>query len=255
MLLDILPPTIHLTETGSSRPSSAANEFYSNIGRISNLLLPNDLCGYNNLPSEFLYHPNQPDPTLEPSVEADAIRACHTHIVTPVNMVLFNNSYTIAANNQYCRIRSISETTHSVIVQTGTEYVSHVSRVDLGWEVQIGTSWYKFAFLEFKRPGAIKIVDWSAATNGTGPVVGTGEKICRQMVKYGYSWGVKFVCTCDWQSMVLLNLEGNRAEWYNGEESPRPIPSQRLFDIKPQQNETGTVRFFETCFEELFVRQ
>ena len=102
MLLDISPPTIPLTETGSPRPSSAANIFYSNIGRISNLPLPNDLGGYNHLSTEFRYHPNQPDPTLEPSVEADAIRACHNHIVSPVNMVLFNHSYTIATNSQYC---------------------------------------------------------------------------------------------------------------------------------------------------------
>ena len=92
-------------------------------------------------------------------MEADAIRACHNHIVSPVNMVLFNNSYTLAANNQYCRIRSKSEETYSVSVWTGTEHVGHLSRVDLSWEVQIASSWYKFAFLEFKCPGSLKFID------------------------------------------------------------------------------------------------
>jgi len=141
-------------------------------------------------------------------------------------MVLFNHSYTLATNSQYCRIRTKSEDTHSVSVWTGTEHANHVSRVDLGWEVLIGSSWFKFAFLEFKRPGTLKDIDWAAATNGTGPVIGAGEKICRQMVKYGYSWDVKFVCACDWQAMVLLNLQGNRAEWYDDQQRPHPIEAK-----------------------------
>ena len=53
MLLDIPPPMIPLNETGSLRASSAANMYYSNIGSILNLPLPNDLCGYGKLPTEF----------------------------------------------------------------------------------------------------------------------------------------------------------------------------------------------------------
>ena len=226
MLLDISTPTIHLTKTRSPRPSSAANLFYSNIGKITSLPLPADLCGYHNLSTERRYHPNQVDPTLEPSIEADAIRACHHHIVSPVNMVLFDHSYTIATTGQYCRIRTKSEDTHSVSVWTGSEHVGHVSRVDLGWEVLIGTSWFKFAFLEFKRPGTLKEEDWAAATLGTGPVTGAGEKICRQMVKYGYSWGVRFICICDWQSLILLNLQGNIAEWFDAEQNPPRIEAK-----------------------------
>ena len=48
-----------------------------------------------------------------------------------------------------------------------------------------------------------------------GAVEGTGEKICRQLVKYGYLSDVSCVCTCDWESMVLLQLGGNQNEWYN----------------------------------------
>jgi hypothetical protein len=191
--------------------------------------LPDDLSGYNNLPVAILYHPMQVDPTLQLNVEADAIRACHSYIVSAVNMVLFNNSYTLVANNSYCTVRSISEDVHSVRVQTGDTFVSHVSRVDLSWEVWIGNAWYKFAFLEFKRPGALKQREWDAAMNGTGPVEGSGEKICRQLVKYGYSWGVNFVCSCDWESLVLLRFQGNRDQWFHREQLARPIQSQGVW--------------------------
>lgn len=229
MLLEISPPTFCISQTGDARLSSSTNMFYSNVGGITKLALPNDLSGYNNLPTTYRYHPIQGDPTLDLSVEADAVRACLIYLVGPVNLALYNNSYNIASNNSYCHIRSKCEDTHSVNVQSGSTYVNHVSRVDLSWEVKVSNVWYKFAFLEFKRPGALKQREWAAATNGTGPVEGTGERICRQLVKYGYSWGVNFVCTCDWESMALLRLGGNRGQWYNAQQLAPLIQSQGVW--------------------------
>jgi hypothetical protein len=60
---------------------------------LSTSLRPNDLAGYYSLASNLLYHPVQVDRTLRIAVESDAIRACHSHIVDPVNMVLSNNPY------------------------------------------------------------------------------------------------------------------------------------------------------------------
>jgi hypothetical protein len=101
-------------------------------------------------------------------------------------MVLYNNSYIVQGSK--CRIRSNAEDVHSVPV-TSTDGITRnqVSRVDLSWEVLIGNSWQKFAFLEFKRPEALRFSEWRPAHNGTGQVQGSGEKDCRQMVKYGWT--------------------------------------------------------------------
>lgn len=220
--LEIAVPTVPSSGSGTIRNSSDSNKLYANIGRLSTLYCPRDLSGYYNLPSALQYHPIQADPTLELSVEADAIRASHTYIIGPVNMVLFNNSYLM--NGVPCRIRSIAEDVHSRTVQLSTSYsVNHISRVDLSWEVYIGNSWHKFAFLEFKRPSALTLSDWTPATIGTGPVRGSGEKICRQIVKYGYSWNVRFVAACTWDTMVLLFLEGETQNWV--QRGTQPVPN------------------------------
>lgn len=215
--LDSHPPTFPSVGTGYAWQSSAANLFYANIGRIHFLPLPNDLAGYNTLSPAKAYHPIQLDPLLQLGVEADAIWACKSYIVTPTNMVLASNSYNYP-------IRSRSEDSHSVRVNYGQDiyghdiYVNHMSRVDLSWEVQIGGQWIKFAFLEFKRPGALKESEWSPAVLGEGAVEGSGEKICRQIVKYAATWQTPFCCVCDWDIMITLVLRGNREDWVNSRE-------------------------------------
>jgi hypothetical protein len=184
---------------------------------------PRDLSGYNELPTNVVYHPIQVDPTLELSVEADAIRACHTISVGPVNMVLYNNSYIIQGSK--CRIRSIAEDVHSVPITVAPGVTSNlISRVDLSWEVLVGNSWQKLAFLEFKRPGALRSLEWMSATDGTSSVKGSGEKICRQRVKYGYTYNVRYMAACTWDQLVLIYIDGERETWYSTTGiSPEPI--------------------------------
>lgn len=227
MFLEIEPPTIPISHYGTARLSSAANYFYANIGPLRPLSLPNDLSGYNSLPTTKQYHPLQPDPTLQLGVEADAIRACQNYIIDPVNKVLFNNSYIV--DNQLCRIQTKSEDVHSVPVQSGDTSVNHLSRVDFSWEVLVRGSWYKFAFIEFKRPGALKVGEWSAAFNGNGVVEGAGEKICRQLVKYAYSWNVRFLCTSDWENLVLLHIEGEKPQWFNAQQLADPLEASYVW--------------------------
>jgi hypothetical protein len=76
---------------------------------------------------------------------------------------------------------------HSVYVQYGTEYINHLSRVDLSWEVLLDGVWVKFASLEFKRPNALKSTEWAAALGGVGAVIDSGEHICRQATRHGYT--------------------------------------------------------------------
>jgi len=47
------------------------------VGLINDYELPSDLSGYEQLPTDCLYHPVQEDPTLQPAVEADTIKAIY----------------------------------------------------------------------------------------------------------------------------------------------------------------------------------
>ena len=222
-LLEFPSPDLRARGSGGTHTSSAANERYANIQRLTILPKPIDLCGYYNLPQTERYHPVQTDPTLDISVESDAIRACHSYIVGPVNLVLYHNPCYI--QNQPCTIRSISEDVHLAQVLVGNNSVTHISRLDLSWEVYLYGQWQKFAFLEFKRPGAIKIDDWLPARTGN-PVRRGGEKICRQLVKYAYSSGVRFVAAFTWDTLVLIKLGGEMNAWCDMVRDPQPIPAE-----------------------------
>jgi len=85
--------------------------------------------------------------------------------------------------------------------------------------------WQKFAFLELKRPGALKRTEWAPSmSGGQVPVRRSGEKICRQLVKYAYNSGVRYVAACTWDTLVLLKLGGEMNTWCGTE--PSPIPAQ-----------------------------
>jgi hypothetical protein len=106
----------------------------------------------------------------------------------------------------------------------GWHHSNQVSRVDLSWEVLVGTSWYKFAFLEFKCPGALDNTEWLPAWNGTGQVQGSGEKICRQIVKYGWTYNIKYIAACTWDQLVLVHLKEEKYKLVNTTGvSPDPI--------------------------------
>lgn len=211
-LLEISAPHLPTQGSGQASNSSTSNSFYANIGSLTLLAYPDDLAGYYNLDLTHLYHPVQVDRTLDISVEADAIRACHSYIVGPVNMVLANNPYSL--QGQSYPIRSISEDVHSKTVQVGNNYVLHVTRVDLSWQVSLASGWHTFAIVEFKRPKALHQADWAPAMCGQGPVRDQGKKICRQLVKYGMHYGVRFVAACTWDAMILLRLGGDPNNWY-----------------------------------------
>jgi len=208
-LLEILPPPIQSRSTGIARASSASNLAYANIGVIDPLEVPNDLCGYSSLSSSLSYHPTQADPTADLEYEADAVMASYTYIVRPVNMVLFANSFGYS-------IRTRCEDTHCVKVRNASgEEIELVSRVDYSWQAWINNGWETFFVLEYKRPGAIKAFEFAQAFAGTDTVKGSGEKICRQLVKYGYTRRVTYCCAFDWDTMLLLRFKGDRQLWYS----------------------------------------
>ena len=128
------------------------------------------------------------DPLSLSFSEGDIIYQTMSAIFTPVNLVL----------NKYSRgvqIASFSETSHSALVTirtaTGdTTVAKHLSRVDRLWAFWNGQDWVKFAVVEFKRPGAIEDGDWETAIQG-GQVDGLGAAMCRQVVKYCYSYNVR----------------------------------------------------------------
>lgn len=202
-LLEIASPYLGVKLSGQVRDSSLSNANYSNINQLQPLTFPGDLAGYYALPNNELYHPVQVDRTLNINVESDAIRACHSHILGPVNMVLANNLY--VHGGAQLHITSKSEAVHATAN-------GEVTRVDLSYQVVVEQVSYTFAVVEFKRPGALDLRNWEPAmrTPNPGPVIGRGRKICRQLVKYGHAYGIRFVAACiTWDAMMLLYLSGS----------------------------------------------
>jgi hypothetical protein len=204
MHLDYDLPVVQLLSSGLVSVSSVTNQYYANVSRLLTWDLPQGLGGYDNLPADLVYSAAQIDPAIQISGEADAIWASRLYIVTPVNSVLCRNS-------SY-PIRCGSEDSHSVKVMVDGNIVEHMSRVDLSWSVKVREIWYRFAVLEFKRPGAIVYTDWSPALINK-PVVRSAKKICQQLSKYAYSFHNPFNGVCDWFQLVLLRLGGNREQW------------------------------------------
>jgi hypothetical protein len=190
---------------------------YPSLRKIYPLQWPNDLTGYSRLSSTALkFNYVDEDPTLWLDVEADAIWACKHYVVSPVNTVL--------QTGVYFHIRTASENTKSVQIQAGPtaeDVEHHLSRLDLMWDVHINGNWNTFAVLEFKRPGALKNQEWSSALLGQGPVTGTGEKICRQVIKYAYNRDTPFVAAYDWETLILLRLRGLKPSCH-GEQAYAP---------------------------------
>ena len=228
MLLDMNMPASKWSVYGTGRASSAANMYYPNVGVIEEFTLPDDLSGYEQLPTTFRYHSAQEDPTLAPSIEADVIKAIYNIVFAPVNRVLYDTTYTLIDGYQ-CPIRSVSEDTHTVKVVLNPNNpdhstVSHVSRVDYSWQVFLDGYWQKFMLMELKRPGVLIGHDWQDAFAARRAVKGYGEKCCRQTVKYAYGFDVPFIGICDGRSLVLLELDlAGKAEWFNPSGAPRPI--------------------------------
>jgi hypothetical protein len=92
--------------------------------------------------------------------------------------------------------------------------VGHVSHIDYSWEVDMDGGWEKFMIMELKRPGVLRLDEWQNAFSGQGVVKGYGEKCCRQTIKYAYSYDVPVVGICDGLSMVILELDRSRKDWW-----------------------------------------
>jgi hypothetical protein len=221
-LLDHPLPSLATADRRQGRTSSAANYFYANIVSLKKFSPPN-IGGYTDLSNTLQYYPIQPDPTLMGlRVESDAIRAREKYVLDPVNKVLYYNSYSV--DGSMCPITTSCE--ESRVTSPDSNNVTHLSRVDYGWDVLVRGIRVKFAIIEFKRPGALDFSEWVPATKGLGPVEGGGEKSCRQLVKYGYTWNVRYVVLCDWNQMVLLVLEGERTAWFDQNQQVHAISAE-----------------------------
>jgi len=204
-VLDCDVPEVTVLSLGLASTSSRSNGIYPNVNQLFNWDLPECLGGYARLPQDSLFAPPQLDPTIEISVEADAIWASRLYLLTPVN--------TVFSHMSPYKIRCSAEDSHSVRVRLDNKMVEHLSRVDLSWSVEVREGhWNKFALLEFKRRGAICGHDWGPGFNNE-PLVGSAKKICQQLTKYGHTFGTRFVGVSDWDTLVLLRLCGTREAW------------------------------------------
>jgi hypothetical protein len=203
---------------GVAFPSSQANEHYGLIGPLVDWPLPSDLCGYKDLPNHAIYYPNNYDPTVVIITEADDILTAMHTMFNDVNIEL-------ASNASGYQIRCSSEESHSVPVEPDTGRTYHLSRVDKSWSYNDGQKFIRFTVLEFKRPGAIKQVDWFSTTDST--VTGTGANICRQLKKYAYSFSLHHVGVCDLDTLMLLHLGGDRNDWLSSMTGTAPTTGAR----------------------------
>jgi len=207
MLLEADVPTVSFLKFGQSSISSTTNQLYATISQLTEWRLPEGLSGYYDLPADLRYSSIDANPAIQVIGEQDAVWAARSYIVTPVELVLCQNSpYTI---------RCTAEDSHTRKVPTGiseNDTVSHISRVDLSWSVKVLENWYRFAVLEFKRPGAINGADWSPAIQNHS-VVGSAKRICQQLCKYAYTFSSPFVAVCDLHTLLLLRLGGEAQQW------------------------------------------
>ena len=204
-VLDYDAPEGTVLSLGPASTSSRLNGIYPNVTQLFNWDLPEGLGGYARLPQGSPFAPPQLDPTIEINVEADAIWVSRLYLLTPVN--------TVFSHTSPYKIRCSVEDGHSVRVRVDNKMVEHLSRVDLSWSVEVHEGhWNKFALLEFKRPGAICGRDWGPGFNNE-PLVGLTKKICQQLIKYGHTYGTRFVGVSDWDMLVLLRLCGTRDVW------------------------------------------
>ena len=58
--------------------------------------------------------------------------------------------------------------------------------------------------------------DFHPVMNG-GIVTGDGERYVDKLLKYSYTWGVKYVSICDASCLILGILGGERAQYYNAQ--------------------------------------
>jgi len=186
-------------------PSSESNRHYAHLNHIELWQLPEDLSKYSGLAMEARYSPPNEDRSLVASVESDAIVAMRHYIIGPVNTVFHDRFPSF-------RIECKSENSSTVIANIRGVDRKVISRVDLCWQLTVSNVSYTFAVLEFKRPGSIQAHQWSVALNNQA-IFGSARSICQQLCKYAHANNVHKVGVCDLNTMVLLNLHGNPANW------------------------------------------
>ena len=194
---------------GDPSPSSGTNSLYATLRRLVPRPLPANLNGYYELANRYAraFNPVLIDPTLTVNNEADTVFLMRMYIVTPVCAVL-------GTSTQYAVITTSEET-----VSDGRT----ICRVDLSFAVRLSDAITKtFAVLEFKRPGSIKLEEWTPIISGTGAIYGGADIICRQLHKYAAIRETPFVGVCDGLSLVLLQIGGTKETW----KSDRPYSAQ-----------------------------
>lgn len=227
--------------------SSNTNQYYGTIGPITPLPLLQDLAGYNDLNSSVKYSPVPSDPFSVGISEGDIIYDTMNAIFTPVNMVLHKHSRGV-------RLGSFCEAYHSapVTIQLSSGVTisgEHLSRVDRMWAFWNGHTWVKFAVVEFKRPGALADSEWGPAIQG-GEVIGLGATMCRQGLKYYYSYEVRYIIVCDGSRMICLKVGGTKEDWFNSTPlAARPTPAQARWIASREEMKRYAFVFFREALE------
>ncbi|KAJ8096659.1 hypothetical protein POJ06DRAFT_263070 [Lipomyces tetrasporus] len=75
------------------------------------------------------------------------------------------------------------------------------SRLDMNWQC----NGVIFAVLEFKRPYSIRYSEWRKPMTGAGQVTGIGQRIARQLKKYGYYARTPYFGVSDWFTLMHFN--------------------------------------------------
>jgi len=206
--------------SGTIYNSSAANKQYGPIAPLREWQLPEGLGGYENLHENRTYTPFPTNPMCATVTEADVISVTMNAIFNPVETVLFRNSYNYP-------IKASCEESRSISVRTTLGSANHLSRIDRSYSYWDGQRWVTFAIMEFKRPNALVPAEWAAAFASGNEVGGDGDKLCRQLKKYGYVLHTPFVGAFDGKVLLLLFLDGREDQWFHPDaRSAPPTPGR-----------------------------
>ncbi|KAK9235075.1 hypothetical protein V1525DRAFT_285726 [Lipomyces kononenkoae] len=193
------PLSMYPVRVGPNRPtgheSSGSNIFFGSLRDMAPWNLSAQLTAYlAMIPRSLTFFPIEADHTYYLDLEADVVRAAHVYLVHPVNVILQSiyPQLNICCKSEVRWLR-------------GDSY----SRLDMNWQF----NGVIFAVLEFKRPYSIRYSEWRKPMTGAGQVTGNGQKIARQLKKYGLYARTPYVGVFDWFTLMLLKLGGRMTIW------------------------------------------
>ena len=251
MILESSLPQRSMLFDGVVYDSTTANQYYESIEPLNIWLIASqDLKYYKHLNDRRIAHSSNYDPLSSMIIETDIMRTTMNDYLLAINISL--KELVSRLNIPSLKLCCQFEFTHYMKVKlTGDEEMIWISRVDMTWAFSHLTngSLIKFAILEFKRPEAFMHNDWF---NLSSVVVGKGNKVCKQMKRYCDMYNITRAACCDYNTLALLHLMGDRTLWSSQIADSAPASPARVRWISDRSEIPRHLVLF--LFEALYVK-